>query len=660
MPLPPLTIAGPWFLDPEGRRVRLRGVNLGGDCKMPYPGGGTNHKTDFADHRTVSFVGRPFPLEEADEHFSRLKAWGFNCLRLLTTWEAVEHAGPGQYDEAYLDYFAKICARAADYGLYVFIDFHQDAWSRMSGGDGAPGWTFEAVGLDFTKFHAAGATHVMQYKYDYDDPTPRQEKNYPTMTWAQNYRMPANAIMWTLFFGGDTFAPGFMIEGQTAQDYLVGHYLGAMNAIAKRVKDMPHVLGFDTLNEPSTGWIGKPLSYQHFERSIDHPAPVTPGPVWSVLDGLAVARGLPRQIPEMRFKSDVMKVALVGENTVNESGVGIWKPDASCPFEAAGAYALSGDGIKVLNEDHFAKRDGRQLDPEADFMIPFFTRVAKSIRSVRADWMVFAEVDPFRGVVGEGFPPGMPERTVNASHWYDVVTLVTKTFQYPNAFNPISGETLEGPKAIEDAYTKQLGRLKASSRSLPEGDGPTLVGEFGIPYDLEGGAAYRAWADGDTSDGPWKSHIAALDLMYNALDNLMIHSTHWNYTASNSNDLRIGDGWNQEDLSIYSADQATSPNDVNSGGRALKGFVRPYMRSCAGEPIAMRFDRHTGLCSITFEAIAGGTSEIYVPDLQYPDGVSIKIEGDAKAAFNSKSQSLAVTAARAGPVVVTLTRPAAA
>ncbi len=150
----------------------------------------------------------------------------------------------------------------------------------MSGGDGAPGWTFESVGLDFTKFHAADAAHVMQYKYDYAKGG-RQEDRYPQMTWSQNYQLPANAIMWTLFFGGRTFAAKMQIDGRNVEDYLQGHYLGAMREIAIRVADQPHVLGFDTLNEPGMGWIGLPLG-----QGEQNPDPVRAGMLVSPLDGM--------------------------------------------------------------------------------------------------------------------------------------------------------------------------------------------------------------------------------------------------------------------------------------------------------------------------------------------------------------------------------------
>lgn len=110
----------------------------------------------------VSFVGRPFPLEEADEHFSRLASWGQKFLRLLVTWESIEHEGPGIYDIEYLDYLEGIVEVVARNGISLFIDPHQDVWSRWTGGDGAPMWTLEAVGFDPSKLHESGAALLHQ------------------------------------------------------------------------------------------------------------------------------------------------------------------------------------------------------------------------------------------------------------------------------------------------------------------------------------------------------------------------------------------------------------------------------------------------------------------------------------------------------------------
>ena len=71
-----------YFVNKNNRKIFFRGVNLGGSSKIPvFPDGATYKKEGFFDHLNVSFVGRPFPLSQADEHFERLKKWGFNFLR---------------------------------------------------------------------------------------------------------------------------------------------------------------------------------------------------------------------------------------------------------------------------------------------------------------------------------------------------------------------------------------------------------------------------------------------------------------------------------------------------------------------------------------------------------------------------------------------------
>ncbi|PQZ84780.1 endoglucanase [Brevundimonas sp. MYb46] len=639
-------IDGPRFVDAQGRHAILRGVNLGGDTKIPLSHAGSNPPRDFSDHREVSFIGRPFPLEEADEHLGRIRGWGFNVLRLLTTWEAVEHAGPGQYDQDYLDYLTAVCAKANEHGLAVFIDFHQDVWSRMSGGDGAPGWVFEAIGLNLAAFDAADAAHVMQQRYDYASPERRQEDRYPMMSWPRNYQMPVNGIMWTAFFAGATLTPDWRVGERNVQDFLQETYLGAMRAVAERLRHLPNILGFDSLNEPGLGWVGQKLSQRRTEPDAANAMPVWPGPLWTPLDGLKVARGLSTTVPVMA-RGEGRKMEVSGETVLNPGGVSIWLEEGPDPFEVAGAWSFTDGEAVVRDEDFFRVRDGRALDHEHDFMAPFFARVAETMRSVREDWLLFGEMCPYLMLQGKTFPQPMPERTVNASHWYDIEILGTKLFD---------------PDLPHDEdrqrYAFQLGFIRAMGLSMRDGGAPTLIGEFGIPYDLNHGEAFERWAEGERGAGVWRAHSQALGAMYDAMDGLLLSSTQWNYSATNANDLRIGDGWNQEDLSIFSRDQATTADDPASGSRALEGFSRPYVQRGQGVIAAMAFDAATARLTATIEvdAAVAEPTEIFAPSWRYPNGVKVRVSGlAAHWSHDEGAQVVAVTASEAGSLQIELT-----
>ncbi|MCJ7559593.1 heliorhodopsin HeR, partial [Candidatus Bathyarchaeota archaeon] len=58
------------------------------------------------------------------------------------------------------------------------------------------------------------------------------------------------------------------------------------------------------------------------------------------------------------------------------------------------------------------------------------------------------------------------------------------------------------------------------------------------------------------------------------------------------------------DFSIFSRDQQDNPDDITSGGRALSGFVRPYARKTAGEPVSMSFDLATKAISTVVKQVA--------------------------------------------------------
>ncbi|MCG8592481.1 MAG: cellulase family glycosylhydrolase [Proteobacteria bacterium] len=593
------------FVDEAGRTLILRGVNLGGSCKLPrQPNGATHHREGFFEHRDVSFVGRPFPLAEADRHFERLRAWGFTFLRLLVTWEAIEHAGPGRYDEAYLDSMRALVERAGEHGFHVFIDPHQDVWSRFSGGDGAPGWTLEAVGFDLTQLAATGAAFVHQL---HSGPLPR-------MIWPSNETKLAAATMFTLFFAGDAFAPETRVEGEPVQAFLQRHYIDAVCQLAERLRDLPHVVGYDTLNEPLPGYIG-------WGDLAEPGGMVKVGACPSPFQAMLAGAGHPQTVAT--FAATPIGFRRTGRTRLNPDGARAWRAEADCVWRQNGVWDVDAEKRPtLLRPDHFARHRGRAVDFSQDFYLPFARRFTAAVRNAHPGALVFVETAP------DCAPPQWDEPgLVHAPHWYDGFVLLFKRYSDWLAVDNRRRRLVATPWRIRRSFARQLEELREEGSGL--GGAPTLIGEFGIAFDLNGKRAYRTGDD--------RAQVKAMDRSLRALDDALLSGTLWNYTPDNTH--AHGDHWNGEDLSIFCRDEQSDPSDLHSGGRALEAVARPYARATAGEPLRMHYDRRRRQFEFAFrhDPAVSAPTEIAVPAYTYPHGVDVEVS-DGSAEWDAKRE----------------------
>jgi endoglycosylceramidase len=105
-----------WIIDAHGRARIFHGANVSGRAKLP-----------------------PFLALKEPDLLDPLRAWGWNLVRLVIPWEAVEPE-PGKYDDAYLTAMTDLARACHARGLFTIVDFHQDLYARQYGGDGAPAW----------------------------------------------------------------------------------------------------------------------------------------------------------------------------------------------------------------------------------------------------------------------------------------------------------------------------------------------------------------------------------------------------------------------------------------------------------------------------------------------------------------------------------------
>lgn len=598
-------IDGETFKDEYGRQLILRGVNL--TSKVPSkPDGSTHLKRRFESHREVSFVGRPFPLEEADEHFSRIKHWGFFALRLGVNWEAIEHRGPGIYDEEYLDYLEKLVQKADHFGLKIFIDFHQDVWSRFTGGDGAPGWTLELAGFNIDHLEETGAAVLHGLEND---------KSH--ILWATNAYKLAAATMSTLFFGGHEFAPNKRVFGKNIGCFLQEAYIGVIKEVVKRLRKYPAVIGYDIMNEPFAGYIGcHDLSLPFGLLKLGE----TPTPFQGMILGDGNSAFV--DIWKQRFLS----IQKVEKKEINRNKLRAWQEESSCIWQEVGIWNYNDKGEPFLTKPDYFKK----YSFEEDFYKPFINKVGKEIHAISPKSILL--IEHIIGSVPPKWSEGDAKNVIFTGHWYDALVLVTKRF---SSYIGIDMFTLKKiialPKWVRKAFAKQIHYLKMFAKERM-GNIPFVITEFGIPLDLGGKKAYQT--------GDFTMQEKALHRSFLAIDDNLISSFIWNYTCNNSN--VFGDNWNEEDLSIFSRDQQKSHASIYSGARAKHALIRPYPIKTAGRPHYFHFYMEKRSFEYQFEHdpnLAGQATEIFLPDLHFGSGFTIELS-DGHYTVLEKSQIL--------------------
>lgn len=75
------------------------------------------------------------------------------------------------------------------------------------------------------------------------------------MLWPTNYQKLGSLSMFTMFFGGETFAPQLKHEGVSVQHFLQQKYC---DAFAQLARQLPPVWAWECMNEPHNGLIGLP------------------------------------------------------------------------------------------------------------------------------------------------------------------------------------------------------------------------------------------------------------------------------------------------------------------------------------------------------------------------------------------------------------------
>lgn len=476
-----------------------------------------------------------------------------------------------------MDHVVGVLRKLKAYGFRVFMDPHQDLFSRFTGGSGAPFWVLPACGID-RRFITPTQAAFLQFEWP--DPDNADPQAFPPMLWATNYSRLAASTLSTMFFAGRDLAPKCIIDGQNIQDWLQGHFIAACTQLAQKVHDAGDledscVIGWDSMNEPNATYIGLPIWDQ-----IPASWPLKMGPMPSPLQSMRLGMGRaqkvqnwsfgalgPKRIKDVVIDPQGAKLWLAPEQDRLQGGEKWgWKrsdswPLGVCPWGAHGAWDIeTGD---ILDKGYFGRSRNSDSSQNIDFIeeywVSHWRAYRTAIKGVHKDAITMIQPPIF-----EPPPKLTPEelqlRACSTQHFYDGLTLITKHWNWFNvdALGILRGKypgvifgLKIGIKAIRRAMHDQLGYLRRDTLDQL-GDYPTIMGELGTPYDLDKRKTYFGDSQGK-GRGDYSSQLAALDTTLRACEGTNILSnTAWTYDPFHSH--LQGDQWNGEDFSFWSTD----------------------------------------------------------------------------------------------------------
>ena len=157
--------SGHWFRDEHARYTLFRGVNFGSRSKLP-----PYLPIAPLETKDISQLDLKKEIESVKSELDLLKNLGFNIVRLLISWKAIEPRPNPNLEELlpegrqYLTYMKEIIDELYARNIYVFLDFHQDIANEAYGGDGFPDWAL-AIDKEHERPKATHPDKKWQIKY---------------------------------------------------------------------------------------------------------------------------------------------------------------------------------------------------------------------------------------------------------------------------------------------------------------------------------------------------------------------------------------------------------------------------------------------------------------------------------------------------------------